>query len=66
MEANNIIAAPHLNDVETTYKVWRTKYDGSINSFYSFMTTPSAERSDFIASLHKRPCFKGSVMIPVL
>lgn len=51
METNNIITAPQVDRVNELYAVWKQTHTGSLTTFYEFITTPSAERSEFIGSL---------------
>lgn len=51
MESNNIITAPQVEDAHYIYSFWQQTHTGSKKAFYEFMTTPSAEREEFIISL---------------
>ena len=51
MESNNIITAPQVNGIHLFYPKWLQNHFGSEKTFYEFMTTPSAEREEFINSL---------------
>lgn len=51
MESNNINTAPQVDGVHLFYPKWQQNHTGSLKAFYEFMTTPSAEREEFINSL---------------
>lgn len=54
MESNNIISAPQITDFAGLYKDWTVNHTGSQRDFLLFMTTPSPEREEFLASLGDR------------
>lgn len=68
MESNNIITAPQVDGVHIFYQVWKQNHTGSQKAFYEFMTTPSAEREEFINSLGEKVehTFKGGVAEVIL
>lgn len=47
-DSNNPVSAPQISDAEQCYKLWKKQYRGSMNDFYRFMVTPSAQRNRFI------------------
>ncbi len=49
MEKNNITVAPAVADVEAAYALWHESHDGTRDTFYRFMTTPSTGRDRFIS-----------------
>lgn len=53
MEKNGITAAPQTGRVADLHQAWLEGHNGTLDEFYAFMTTPSAERTAFLAS---RPC----------
>lgn len=61
METNNVITAPQLDGVEKVYKKWKENHTGSLKTFYTFITTPSPQRDDFINSLEPVTVFNGAV-----
>lgn len=51
METNSIITAPQIDGTHLAYEVWSRSHVGSVKQFLEFMTQPSAEREEFLASL---------------
>lgn len=68
MESNNIITAPQVDGVHIFYPMWQQNHTGSQKTFYEFMTTPSAEREEFINSLGENVAhtFNGGVAEVIL
>lgn len=53
-QQNTLVAAPSFSNSETIlakYKTWSANATATANELYTFMTTPSAARSQFIATL---------------
>lgn len=66
MESNNIITAPQVDGVEELFPKWKQNHIGTVNTFYEFMTTPSAEREEFIISVTAECKFANGVAEVVL
>lgn len=50
MDQNNIIAAPRVGDqLDVLYEQWSLDHVGTWEDFYTYLTTPSADRSLFLA-----------------
>lgn len=47
-DSNNQVSAPQISDAEQCYTLWKKQYRGSMNDFYRFMVTPSAQRNRFM------------------
>lgn len=63
MEANNIIAAPQVADVNELYANWHIANVGNMVQFYKFLTTPGPERDEFINANAVDISFAGSVLM---
>lgn len=65
MEANNIVAAPQVEDLGEIYDLWKLTHTGNMDVFFDFMTTPSTDREDFINSINDNTSvgFNGSVVV---
>jgi len=50
MKQNNIIIAPQIANTATLFAAWAEENFGTEERFYEFMTTPSAERTAFLAN----------------
>ena len=66
MEANNIITAPQIADVDTVYRIWYATHAGNRNTFYRFMTTPTVERDEFIRSIGESVEFDESLLATII
>lgn len=62
MEQNDIISAPQLLNVSDAFDKWRSVTNGSLNSFYRFMTTPSVERDGFIEKMKPSLSVLGTIL----
>ncbi len=52
MEKNNTTIAPQTNDADSLFAVWRRNHVGNKEDFFTFMTTPDAERDRFLATVN--------------
>lgn len=65
---NDVIAAPSVGDTDSLYEKWRATVYGqfrSLNDFYRFMTTPSAERVHFLQLCHVDHKFDEGVFLTI-
>jgi hypothetical protein len=62
MDNKNIITAPNVYDMADVFATWQKTNVGNEATFYNFMTTPSLERDEFVASMPKEEAFVGSVV----
>jgi hypothetical protein len=64
METNNVISAPQVENVDAVYAEWQKSHSGSRKKFYTFMSTPSADRDEFINSIGGGPetKFNGAIV----
>lgn len=49
MKQNNVIIAPQIADTATLFEAWAEENFGTEERFYQIMTTPSPERTTFLA-----------------
>jgi len=61
METNNIVAAPQMAEVDTFYEIWKRSHTGSRTTFFKFLTTPSADRDEFLNSFSAETSFTGAI-----
>lgn len=58
-----VLTAPQISDCEALYGVWKQTHVGTFGAFVRFMTAPTRERADFIASQKVSYNFSGQVAI---
>lgn len=64
MERNNIRAAIQTDDFQDLQDAWKeSRFNDGRTDFYTFITTPSAEREAFIRSRQLSHGFLGTVVI---
>lgn len=61
METNNIVAAPQIADVNTLFGIWKQSHSGSRATFFKFITSPSAERDNFLNTFNNETSFNGAI-----
>ncbi len=61
MESNNIVTAPQVAEVDEFFEFWQQNHTGSLQKFYEFITTPSAERDEYLTQWGAKTEFNGSV-----
>lgn len=62
MKTENIISAPRVEGVEDVFEKWKQNHLGTFSGFYRFITTPSAERDEFLKTLHSETGIHGSAV----
>lgn len=61
--AQNINVAPQLDNATSMYATWAEDHEGSLSDFFTFMTTPSLERTKWLKSLTREVSFDGPYCI---
>ena len=61
METNNIVAAPQIVDVDKLFEIWKQTHTGPRATFFKFLTTPSADRDNFLNAFNNETSFNGAV-----
>lgn len=65
MENETILSAPEMNNVSDAFLKFRLLSGNEIktmNDFYSFLTTPSAERDKFLSDCNLSPVLNGNIV----
>lgn len=50
MKSNNVVAAPMSASVGSLFEKWTISNPGTVRDFYKFLTEPSVQRSEFLAT----------------
>ena len=65
MENETILSAPEMNNVSDAFLKFRLLSGNEIktmNDFYSFLITPSAERDKFLSDCNLSPVLNGNIV----
>ncbi len=57
--AQNIISAPQSDSIPSLYSDWSADHDGNLSDFFSFLTTPSVERTQWLKARTRNVSFDG-------
>lgn len=60
---NTVVSAPQLPDFGAMFAVWRNVCLGDEEAFYRFMSSPSPERSEFLAEFKSEVVVSGPVAL---
>lgn len=63
MTTDNLHAAPTITNADALCQQWQQSHPATPDDFYRFITTPSAERTAFLATCSPDVTFIGSVAV---
>lgn len=61
MGTNNIVTSPQITDIDYFYEIWKQTHSGTRRIFFTFLTTPSADRRSFLCQFDTEILFNGAI-----